>query len=184
VLSELEVLRDVCARLDHAGIAYMLTGSRAMSFYARPRMTRDIDIVVAVEPPDADALVALFQPDYYVPDEAARRAVHERGMFNLLHLDSAVKIDLVVRKDETYRREEFARRTRIDLPGFAVSIVTKEDLILSKLAWAKDSRSELQLRDVGNLLAAGADTEYLRKWAVELGVVDLLEECLRERYEP
>ncbi len=68
--------------------------------------------------------------------------------------------------------------------GFTVSIVTKEDLILSKLAWAQDSRSELQLRDVDNLLAAGADTEYLRKWASELDVVNLLEECLRERHEP
>jgi len=44
---ELLALRDVCARLDGAGIAYMLTGSLAMSFYARPRMTRDIDLVIA-----------------------------------------------------------------------------------------------------------------------------------------
>lgn len=46
---ELHALNDVCARLNGAGIAYMLTGSLAMSYYARPRMTRDIDLVIAVE---------------------------------------------------------------------------------------------------------------------------------------
>lgn len=36
--AELEILRDVVARLEHAGLAYMLTGSSAMSYYAVPRM--------------------------------------------------------------------------------------------------------------------------------------------------
>ncbi len=45
--SELEVLLDVVARLEDAGIDYMLTGSVAMSVYVEPRMTRDIDVVVA-----------------------------------------------------------------------------------------------------------------------------------------
>ena len=40
--AELEVLQDVVARLEGAGIAYMLTGSIALSYYAQPRMTRDI----------------------------------------------------------------------------------------------------------------------------------------------
>ena len=44
---ELAALQDLCARLESARIAYMLTGSLAMSFYARPRMTRDVDLVVA-----------------------------------------------------------------------------------------------------------------------------------------
>jgi N-acyl-D-aspartate/D-glutamate deacylase len=43
MLSELEVLEDVCARLEKARIEYMLTGSMAMTYYAQPRMTRDID---------------------------------------------------------------------------------------------------------------------------------------------
>ena len=58
---ELEVLRTVAARLDQAGIAYMLTGSMALNYYAVPRMTRDIDLVVELEPGDAERLVRLFQ---------------------------------------------------------------------------------------------------------------------------
>ena len=43
---ELDVLKLVTARLDATGIPYMVTGSMAMNYYAVPRMTRDIDIVV------------------------------------------------------------------------------------------------------------------------------------------
>jgi hypothetical protein len=32
----------------------MLTGSMAMNYYAQPRMTRDIDIVVELTPQDRD----------------------------------------------------------------------------------------------------------------------------------
>ncbi len=54
---ELQALRDVCGRLDGAAIAYMLTGSLAMSFYARPRMTRDIDLVIALEAAETSRLI-------------------------------------------------------------------------------------------------------------------------------
>ncbi len=184
MLSELDVLKDVCARLENAQIAYMLTGSMAMNYYAQPRMTRDIDIVVALEASDAGKFVSSFEPDYFVPVEALHSALRERGMFNLLHLDSVVKVDLIVRKQAPYRQTEFARRVQVKLPGFAASIVSKEDLILSKLAWAEDAKSELQMRDVRNLLSGEFDSVYLRKWAPSLNVSELLEECLRERHEP
>ena len=63
-------------------------------------------------------------------------------------------------------------------------MVGKEDLILSKLAWAKPTRSEFQLRDVRTLLESGADVDYLRQWADGLSVAELLEELLSERHEP
>jgi hypothetical protein len=65
----------------------------------------------------------------------------------------------------------------VRLPGFDAWIVAKEDLILSKLVWARPSASELQLRDVRALLASGADEAYLRQWAAPLGVADLLDHC-------
>jgi hypothetical protein len=154
----------------------MLTGSVAMNYYAVPRMTRDIDIVVALTPGDAQRLRAQFEADYYLPPpQELARVLETRGMFNLVHLASLVKVDVVVRKDEPYRAAEFARRRQIELPGFRVWIVSKEDLILSKLLWARDSQSELQRRDVQNLLATGVDEAYLGAWAKQLGVVELLE---------
>lgn len=176
--AELDVLRDCVGRLNGAGIRYMLTGSIALSYYAEPRMTRDIDLVVELEARDARAIAALFAPDYYVSEDDVARALNTRGMFNLLHLDRVVKVDLLVRKDDAYRRHEFERRRLMSLPGFDVWIVSKDDLILSKLVWAGASGSELQLRDVRALLASGADERYLREWGSRLGVAELLERCL------
>ena len=64
------------------------------------------------------------------------------------------------------------------MPGFEAWIVSREDLILSKLAWSKDSGSEMQLRDVQSLLAGGADRSYLERWAEELLVTELLRTSL------
>ncbi len=177
---ELETLRDVVQRLDRAGIAYMLTGSFAMNHYAQPRMTRDIDLVAALEPSDVERIVDLFDGDYYVDRNTVRNAVARRSTFNLIHFDSVVKIDFIVLKADSYRREEFARRREVIYIDIPIWIVSREDLILSKLYWAKDSRSELQLRDARNLLASDCDMDYLRDRAGSLGVSDLLEEALHE----
>lgn len=177
-LNELEVLREVCSRLERAEIAYMLTGSLAMNYYAQPRMTRDIDLVVALPGRDRQKILELFKADFYVDAESVARAVDNASMFNLVHLESVVKVDMIVRKDSPYRQMEFERRQRIDLDDFSLWIVSKEDLILSKLVWAQSSSSEMQFRDVRNLLATGADLEYLQDWAGTLSVQSLLEQCL------
>lgn len=176
--AELEVLQDALARLERGGVAYMLTGSLALSYYARPRMTRDIDLVIEFPEGDAKRLAALFEPRYYVSEADVERALRGRGMFNILDLEKLVKLDLIVRKDEPFRRHEFGRRVRVRLAGFDAWIATREDLILSKLVWAQPSGSELQLRDVRSLLEVGADLGYLRRWAADLGVGGLLEKCL------
>lgn len=174
--SELDILREVSERLESAGIAFMLTGSVAMSYYAQPRMTRDIDLVAALDEADVESFVRLFEDDYYLDPQAVSRAVAHRSVFNLIHDDSVIKIDFIVLKADAYRQEEFARRQRITLGDFQTWIVSREDLILSKLYWARSSRSELQLRDVQNLLAVGCDVEYLRRQAERLGVKELLKE--------
>jgi hypothetical protein len=173
---ELAVLKDVVGRLEAAGLEYMLSGSLALSYYATPRMTRDIDIVVALSADSLDDLRRAFELDYYVPDDLAK-AIVSPGMFNLLHLDAVMKIDLIVRKQEAYRRTEFERRQRCELGGFQAWLVSREDLILSKLLWARDSRSEQQMRDVRSLLQGDVDADYLDLWAPRLGVADLLSAC-------
>jgi len=60
-----------------------------------------------------------------------------------------------VLKDTPYRRLEFQRRRLATLEGVEFWIVSVEDLIISKLEWSKDSRSEMQLRDIRNLLFSG-----------------------------
>ncbi len=176
MLGQFKVLKDVADRLEQAGIAYMITGSLAMNYYAQPRMTRDIVLVVDLQAGDGDRLVELFTEEYYISIEAVAAAIANRSMFNLIHLEETLKVDMIVRKDTPYRRLEFDRRRTVDLEGSALQIVSPEDLVLSKLEWSKDSRSEMQLRDIRNLLASvpEIDEEYLGEWAGKLGLADLL----------
>jgi hypothetical protein len=174
--NELDIVRNVSVRLDGANIGYMLTGSMAMNYYAQPRMTRDIDVVVALRPADAARVVQLFSPDYYVSREAVDSSIANSSMFNLIHNESVIKVDCIVRKQTEYRLTEFNRRQRIKIEDFETWIVSKEDLILSKLFWAKDSRSELQLRDIKNLASTGCDHDYIQRWTAGLEVASLWQE--------
>jgi len=175
--NELDIVRDVSARLESGGLAYMLTGSMAMNYYAQPRMTRDIDLVVALTAQDTDTVVRLFTPDYYVSREAVSSSIAHESLFNLIHQESVIKVDCIVRKNSPYRRAEFERRQRISIENFSTWITSKEDLIISKLWWAKDSHSELQLRDVKNLAGTGCDHDYIERWTRELGLLNLWQEC-------
>jgi len=175
---ELEVLKEVARRLDKAGIPYMVTGSIAANFYTVPRMTRDIDIVVELFERDIDRFIPLFENDYYLEPETVREAVKNKGMFNLIHNEYVIKIDFVVRKDTPYRRREFSRRKKVAVDDQDLYLVSPEDLILSKLEWAKESRSEVQLNDVRNLLknVKGLNRSYLARWAKALGIESLYRE--------
>src|ERR1044071_6414564 len=105
--NELDIVRDVSQRLDGAGIPYMLTGSLAMNYYAQPRMTRDIDVVIAISPGDVDRVAALFRPDYYVSEENIRESLAHESIFNLIHQESVIKVDCIIRKSSDYRITEF-----------------------------------------------------------------------------
>jgi hypothetical protein len=168
--AELQVLRDVSRRLDEAGIAFMVTGSFALTYYAVPRMTRDIDLVVDLADGDVEPVLRRFEPDYYVSHDAAREAIANQSSFNLIHLAEVVKVDFIPRRGDPYHLVEFGRRRRISLGDFATWVVSREDLVLAKLLWARESRSEIQLADVRSLVGPELDVQYVEDWASRLGL--------------
>jgi len=178
---ELEVLQEVARRLEEAGIPYMITGSMAANFYAVPRMTRDIDVVIELSERDADKLIRIFEKDFYLEPDTVRAAARKKAMFNLIHNKYIIKVDFVVRKDSVYRRREFSRRKKVRVEKRHIYVVAPEDLILSKLDWAKETESEVQLADVRNLLKAvrGLNRRYLASWAKRLGIESLYRRVAR-----
>src|SRR5260221_12312159 len=111
---ELDVLRIISERLRAADIPFMLTGSFALGYYGKPRMTRDLDFVVALMEQHVDALVSGFSTDFYIDEDAARSAIKAQQMFNLMHLDSAIKVDLIVRENSEYRQTAVERRKAVE----------------------------------------------------------------------
>ena len=69
---------------------------------------------------------------------------------------------------------------QLGINGVKIWLVSVEDLILSKLVWAKDSGSEMQMGDVRNLMkGADIDSVYLARWAKVLSVDDQLSQLER-----
>src|SRR5205809_4216717 len=98
-MNEIDIVRDISRRFEQASIAYMLTGSMAMNYYAQPRMTRDIDVVIAIGPADdVDRVAALFRPDYYLSEENIRESLASESIFNLIHQESVIKVGCIIRK--------------------------------------------------------------------------------------
>jgi hypothetical protein len=172
---------DVLARVIHllagAGIPYMITGSLASSVHGRPRTTHDADIVIDPSGEALDRLVAELQAaGFYVDAGVAREAFRARRQFNVIATTSAFKVDLIVRKDRPFSREEFSRRQSGHLGGTPMSLATPEDTILSKLEWARKGGSDRQLDDVAGIVAvqgSALDTAYIERWSATLGVLDL-----------
>jgi len=170
MLTEIDVLRDISERLDGLSLPFMLTGSMAMNYYAVPRMTRDIDLVVALQSDSVSRFVDALTPDYMIVEHAVTSAVAQDFMFNAIHEQAIIKVDFVCRKNETFRLLEFERRRKVAIGDFETWIVSREDLALSKLVWSKDSNSQTQRQDVVNLLKEDCDIGYLHEWAATLGV--------------
>ena len=176
-----QVLKDCTERFDRLEIDYMLTGSMAMIKYSMMRMTNDIDLVVELKHSDAQRIIDAFEPDYYVPHKRVSDAIDRKQMFNMLHQKMLVKVDCILRKDDEFQRSVFLNRQKVNYShsDLKVWIIGRDDLVLSKLNWAKDSRSEIQMRDVTGIIRNGYNEHYVRSWAKKLGVEDILDECIR-----
>jgi hypothetical protein len=178
-MQDIDVLVDVASKLEQAGFEYMVTGSVAANFYAPARTTNDLDLIVELAVPDVQRIVALFIDDYYLDDLAIQEAIVRRRSFNLIHYTALIKVDFILRKDTEYQQSQFGRRRRLSAGDKLVWVLAPEDLILAKLDWARESRSERQLADVRNIWLSGQplDRSYLRDWAGRLGLERLLHEA-------
>lgn len=179
----LATLAEVVAMFEEVGIPHMITGSMASTYYAEPRTTQDIDIVIDPTPEQLERFVDGIDRDrYYVGD--ADTAMRERSQFNVIDVTTGWKVDLMIKRDRPFSDTEFERRQPADLGDVSVHLATAEDTILAKLEWATSGGSERQVRDaeaVARLCHGQLDVEYLRRWADDLGVADALERVLSRR---
>lgn len=176
---ELEVLKIVTERLNRANIPYMVSGSMAANYYTVPRMTRDIDIVIELKETDVDKFVDLFAGDFYINKEMIKKEVRRQGMFNLIHTQFVIKIDFIVKKSSPYQDTAFSRKREVLINSNPMWFISPEDLVISKLNWAKDSLSEMQLKDVRNLLETvdNLDLKYIDKWISQLDLKKVYKEA-------
>jgi len=179
--SQREFLQSVVEKLQKAGIDYVICGSIAASFYGVERSTQDADIIINPTEEQLTNFFKLLGDAYYVNSDDAAEALNQRTMFNIIDVENIWKADLIIRKKTDFYAEEFRRKRKEEMLGKDFYILSPEDVILSKLLWAKQSRSELQYRDVMTILTIQAghlDMKYLNKWAKVLNVEEDLNKCL------
>lgn len=167
-ISMIETLRDFVLKANELGIEYMVTGSFAMSAYGEIRFTRDIDVVVQITEKDVARITRKFGTEYYVSDESIRNAIARKSMFNVISNTHGGKVDCIVMKDDEFARYSFTRRWKASVSGLDFWVTTKEDLIIAKLNWARDSHSEMQIRDIANLTSSEYDSIYVSEWIERL----------------
>ena len=173
-MSTSDVFRRIVAKLDRAGVRYMLTGSFAGAYHGSPRATQDIDLVIDADEAQVRAFVqSLPSAEHYADESAALEAFRDKTQFSVIDLATGWKIDLIVRKSRPFSVEEFGRRRAVDFDGTTLSVATPEDLIIAKLEWAHHGESTRQVEDVAAILklrVADLDAAYLRRWVAELGL--------------
>lgn len=169
-----EVFPRITSALDRAGIDYMLAGSFASAYYGAPRSTQDIDFVISTTAEQLRTFVQLLSEDkYYVDLDAALQARKQQSMFNVIDVATGWKIDLIIRKSRAFSEEEFRRRQLVVVQGSRLFVASAEDVVISKLEWAKLAQSQRQIEDVAGilrLLTDSLDRAYLEKWILELGL--------------
>lgn len=166
----------------------MIAGGVAAIVYGEPRLTQDIDLVVALHPRDAATLSTQF-PDtqFYCPpveviaEEAARDAF---GHFNVLHLESDARADVYLTGNDALARHGLSTKRMVTLAGLSVPIASPEHVILQKLRFRQQGASERHLRDVRAILrvmGSAIDVAALAQDAGALSVAAQWQEMMNLR---
>jgi len=178
----------VTQTFERFGIPYAVGGSLASSVHGVMRSTIDVDIVADMRLEHVQPLVEALSKEFYADDEMIRGAIEHHSSFNLIHYETAFKVDVFVQKSRAFDQMQLERRRPSVIatdPEQSIYVTSPEDVILSKLESYRmgGEVSDRQWRDVLGVLKTregDLDLDYMSKWAGELKVSDLLERALAE----
>ena len=179
-MAQIDILRDVISRLEKTGFPYVITGSIAGSYYGKPRLTHDIDIVILLTHEDIAKVVEAFSGDYYIDSDMISEAINDNSTFNIIHNAEGLKIDFWLRKNRTFDIEMFGRRRKLEaVEGLKAFLPSPEDIILLKLLWFKETDSGKQFQDALGIYTVqkkNLDSDYIRHWGRALELTSELED--------
>lgn len=185
----LAAIGPVAEAFEKLGVPYYIGGSVASSAYGAPRATLDVDIVSDLKPQHVRFLAEMLESSYYIDEDAILEAIRRHSSFNLIHLETMIKVDVFIVGDEPYPQQALRRRRKdtLDEDQQAVEfyLASSEDIVLIKLDWYRmgGEVSERQWSDVVGVLKVqekSLDREYLRHWASELKLTGLLQQAFRD----
>lgn len=174
-LTPFHLLQKAADCFERLGVPYRIVGSIASMAYGEARFTNDIDFLVDLREQHVAELDAEFPgPDYYLSTTAARDAIRSRRQFNIVHVPSGLKLDIIQRKETQFSQLDITHGQRLKSPGFYDAwFASPENILLMKLRYYQEGGSDKHLRDIASMLliqGPAIDRGYVSKWANELGV--------------
>ena len=171
---------------EELNIHYMIGGSLASTVYGMVRTTQDVDIVAEMQLNHIQPFITALQGDFFLDAEMITTSIREKSSFNIIHRRTMFKVDVFIPSKSPFQQSQLTRAQRLTIlnePEVSAKFASPEDTILAKLEWFRKGGevSERQWRDVLGILKVRAgtlDLEYLRMWARELDISDLLEKAL------
>jgi len=179
----LSATEPVAKAFEKLGILYFIGGSLASSAYGIPRATMDIDMISDLKSNQVKSFVEILNSKYAIDENMIMDAIKRRSSFNIIHMDTMLKIDVFISKNGPYELETFKRRRQDTLSeeneSIQFYIVSPEDIILNKLMWFElgGGVSDRQWYDVLGVLKVQKqllDISYLEQWASKLNIKHLL----------
>jgi hypothetical protein len=176
----ISLLQLVVDRLEKLKIPYVVTGGLAVSYWGLPRSTHDIDIIIEINSSKTDEILKAFQKDFYISREGIESMLEHNISFNIIHNESGIKIDLwPLNKKDKHKIAEFKRVKKENVFGKKISMISPEDLIITKLQWFQDSNSSRHLEDIKSILKISkVDLKYIKNWAEKQLTIKILEKLL------
>ena len=164
-LHQLDAIERLVDIFDTVGIVYAIGGSIASSFHGAMRYTQDADMAVRSFLPLADQFFNLAKNEFYVSEQAMRDALNSAGSFNVIHFETAFKIDVFVLGPGEFEQHVLERREKVRLNDVSrrdVCVVSPEDIILLKLRWflATECTSQQQWADILGPSSPTADVGF------------------------
>ena len=163
--------------LNQAGIRYFVSGSVAAIFYGEPRLTLDVDFVVFLRADQIGKLAEIFPAaEFYVPPAeviAAEIAREKHGHFNLIHGATGAKADFYPTGRDELNVWAIRAARRVEFQGEPLVLAPVESVIVSKLEFFREGRSEKHLRDIRGILRVSAEQvnhAVLQDWIARRGL--------------
>lgn len=175
--------------LENLQIPYFIGGSMATAVHGVARSTMDVDLIIDMKPHQIAGFMDALGKEFYADEEIIRDSLEHGIGFNLVHNDSMFKVDMIPERNRAFDQSQFKRREKILLSEKSdenVYFASPEDNILAKLECYQlgGETSDRQWNDILNVLKirkGNIDVAYLRNWAKELGIDDILENALASR---
>ena len=108
----LAALTPVVQTFTQLDIPYYIGGSVASSIYGMARATMDVDIVADIKQYHVSKLKQLLEEKYYIDEDMIIGAIQTKPSYNLIHFDTAFKIDVFIYRDEPHQRNAIDRKVK------------------------------------------------------------------------